>query len=439
MNFEDTVPIAIGGDPGIGDLGGGDGGGEPEIIPDAPEDGGEPAPEPDQPADGAEPTPESDPSKQAKPSADPVKDAINKLKATDPKGAEALRREHFQNTDYRKAFETPQAAREAKDLLESVGGADGLAAKEAELNDYAGVLTKLADGNPEVLDTVIADSKEGFTRLVPEANDRLKQVNPQAYMKERARLGSELLQEHNFPGAVKKLIAAIQRKDAMGWESALELSGQMDEWIAQVTAFGKREEQKPENDPERVKLNKEKQEFQAEKQKEYTSKIAKAAEDVTNPMMSKALAPYLKGKNLTFEQKGGIVREAWDDVIKSLTANKSFMSKRAGLLKKGVSTEEYGRFWASNVSTLVPNAIKAAWQRRVFAGAPARTNGTGTAAAASNGVEPYPPNDEDMDEQWKNRNYKRFMGNGQVGEYMTKSANGKPGVIRRFKWADRPQ
>lgn len=77
---------------------------------------------------------------------DAVKKAFANLKSSNPEAAKTLRATWFQNQDYKAAFSTPAEAIALKDKFDMLGGDEGVAAIEAELQEWQAVEQQVEQG-----------------------------------------------------------------------------------------------------------------------------------------------------------------------------------------------------------------------------------------------------------------------------------------------------
>jgi hypothetical protein len=87
---------------------------------------------------------------------------------------------YFREQAYKATFATPQEAASAKQLIESVGGVEGIAKFQERDQIYQAQDAMFEEGNPEVLDDFFEDFPDGAVALAPAYLDRLAKVNPEA-------------------------------------------------------------------------------------------------------------------------------------------------------------------------------------------------------------------------------------------------------------------
>lgn len=163
---------------------------EPLEAPAAPESPAL-APEPDDtaPAESADAAPAEDAAPQAAPprAADaPSSEVAKYLRSlrADESGAKysrAIEAAYFRDREFVKAFPTVEEARNARMLLDGVGGLDGI----EELQRAGELLSELdemaANGDPDLINRLAGDNPEGFAGLTEAGLEKLRQTNREAY------------------------------------------------------------------------------------------------------------------------------------------------------------------------------------------------------------------------------------------------------------------
>lgn len=87
---------------------------------------------------------------------------------------------YFREQAFKATFATPQDAANAKQLIESVGGVEGIAKFQERDQVYQAQDAMLEEGNPEVIDDFFEDFPEGAAALAPHYLEKLAKANPEA-------------------------------------------------------------------------------------------------------------------------------------------------------------------------------------------------------------------------------------------------------------------
>lgn len=364
--------------------------------------------------------PEQQETQQTKTSADPTKDALNKMRESDPKGASVLRREHFENLDYRKVG-TPAEVRALKESFELVGGEEGIQKLQSDAEEFANTLTRVANGDPTVLDDIIADSRDGFLKLASESLNRAREVDSQKYETMLVPHIASLFREKGVSPLATRALKYIQEGKQ---QEAYDLTKELVDWMAGIENSAQQSQVRREDDPRDKELRAREEKIRTDEQNAYHRKVGESANSQMRTTISKSLAPYFKSKpNLTKEQKADLESGVYIDISDALKSNQRYQNQLQAHLKKVSSPEEIARFVNSYVDSMAANAVKAVWARRGFGS----VNGAKPAAKAGTAVVVMnkPPNSEDVD--WsKDRDRMRHMS----GEATLKS-----GKIVKWDWS----
>ena len=365
-------------------------------------------PETPQITEGQEPQQEQVFDQKGVPSLKAVKEALGQI--GNKQVADYFRKEHFSLEGYRKAFADPQSAIVAKETLETLGGDEGITALRQENQDFARELQMFAEGNPELLDDLIADDKDGFLKLAPAAFDKLRSVNPELYNGEIIRGFDSILKSSGFPdgmntmaSGVMELVSHIQEgRQQAAYDTARNLAS----WMQRFQKLGTAERPQFNAPDERAKrLDERESELKRTEENNYRQDLNAQVNDTLKPMLQRALAPLMKGRTLTTEQKQRLESAIYTDIAKDLQADKKFQEKRRMLGERRDSKGVINLF-RGRLEELVPKIVKSVWSGSGF------SSGAVRQAAPSNGNNVVSmggkPRAEDID--WsKDRNRNRFM------------------------------
>lgn len=435
-----------GGDTGGGDDGGAGGGGddggtgddgdtgivegdEGEVDPDAEGVDSDTESGDEEDADGDGEAGEGSKDKGAKPT---VESALNKFRKVDPKSAEVLRKEHFQNVQYRSAGSI-QEVQGMKDFMTLHGGEEEIGNKIEQGDRFAVELDMVANGNKDIVTEIGRDSPEGLMKLGPHVLDEINRIDPKYFGKMMAAPMSRIMRETGVTPllqSISRMIAAGQQKESL--DSTKELLN----WVSQLEALAEASKEAPITDRER-KLQEQERGLGAEKTKIYQSSVGKAAIAKTNSSIAKQLSPLIaaaktKGIVLTLEQRQDVASGIYTEIANSLKANTTYQRQMAAFYKRQADPDEIAEYVENQVNSLAEKATKAVWERKGWA---ARFGKKGTQTTTVNGrPQPAgfvsaPPRPENID--WsKDPSRARFMGDGKVGEATLKGTS----KVVRFRW-----
>jgi len=304
--------------------------------------------------------------------------SLDKLRKTDPKLASALRKEHFQNRDYRRAG-TPAEVMEMRDTMESVGGPEGLADISNKADTFAAELTQIADGDTAIIDTLSKDYPQSLAKLIPYGMDKLRQINPAGYERAVSGTASALLRDKGVTSSLVRLGDIIRAGGEHAQKDSFELVQKIIDWAAKTEEYGKSRpaEEGPSDAEKRLQLKE--QELGRAQQNIRNREIASGVTTTLNGIISRSLAPYLKGRNLTLEQKQELSSSIYTRIGKSLQADARYQARLKGLIAKG-NVQDVQRFVGAKVSEISEKLTLAAWKASGHSGSKAVA-----AAAGANG------------------------------------------------------
>ena len=367
--------------------------------------------------------------KGAKPT---VESALNKLRKVDAKSAEVLRREHFQNVQYRSAG-TPQEVQTMKDFMTLHGGEEEISSKIEQGDRFATELDMVARGDRQIVKDIAGDSPEGLMKLAPSVLEECQRIDPKRFGVMMAAPMARIFRESGVTPLmqhVSRLISNGDQKQAFaGMKDILD-------WVAGVEQLAEQNQEQPLTDRERDIQERERG-VQSEKTKIYQGEVGKASITRTNSAIARHLTPLIndakkKGVSLTLEQKQDLATGVYDEIAKSLKANSAYQRQMKAFYSRQASPDEIAEYVEGHVKRLAEQATKAVWARKGWAGRFGRkatpgANGAGGNRSGAVMVSAAPP-PETID--WtKDPARSRFMGDGRVGE-----ATLKNGKVVKFRW-----
>ena len=112
-----------------------------------------------------------------------VRGAVKAAAEALPEQAATIKRlgdAYFRSEAYAKVFPKVEEAAAAKQLIDGVGGLDGITQIQQRMQSYDAQEAGLEAGDPSVLDSFFNDFPEGAATLAPHYLDRLERSNPEA-------------------------------------------------------------------------------------------------------------------------------------------------------------------------------------------------------------------------------------------------------------------
>jgi hypothetical protein len=308
-----------------------------------------------------------------------LESSLKKLRETDPAVAGALRKEHFQNREYRSIFETPQQARDAAGMIEDLGGPEGIASVKEEVAAYAAELTAMSDGDPQAVEMLARDYPDGLVKLAPVALDKMQAINPAEYERTISRHMARAMFEKGFTHSVDRIEELLADGKV---DQAKQLAGAMRDWIKSAEQYGK---SAPADDKTKVSaLEKREQAAAAKEQELKNNEQARAVTKTMDGIILRHLNPLIKNRNLSLEQKQFLVSNIYTAFAGAFKDQKDYQTKLNQLRIAGdpVAT---ARYVGSKTSQVAEKLIKQVWARSGFGSAQVKKAGTNNGAARNSG------------------------------------------------------
>lgn len=302
---------------------------------------------------------------------DQVKKALAKLRETDPKAAEIARKAYYKAEDYARVFPNVSAARDARDLIEAVGGEEGISNLRNEAQEYASELKAMGQGDPRVVDDLARDFPDALAPLVSHGISKLQQSNPDMYLRSVAapaaseilRLTAESLGGYSMVDALRRteeLIVDGKQADTLKFIQAMR------KWASDVEALGK-QRTAPNGTDSREKSIQDKEQALAQKEKAlFIGNAASRVKALGSEAITRQLAPLLKGKALTKQQREDLAINIHTHLFDQFKTNQAYQERMRDMIADGDvnGIERYVRGMLT--PERVSKSVKAVWGLRGF-------------------------------------------------------------------------
>jgi hypothetical protein len=298
-----------------------------------------------------------------------IRDAVKAFESTNPEHAKALKSlldNEGRIRAYQETYPDVETARSVKAAIEAVGGLEGIT-ELSRLRDAVEETDSMIEaGDPEVIERIFSDAKEGGVKLLPHYMNRVEKENPQAFGESIRPHLVRSLEAANFLGAVNSLSRLIADKP-----EAKEIVDSMVAWFN-----GEKQKAEKSNldalQPERNKLKDEWGKVTTEKQRIFEEDVNRDVKPVLNQTFSQHMRSYLQNDTRPDAAKQDIAR-AWlrelgeamkndqkqiAQMMKSKNPNKqavvNFAKTRIAAVAKGVTDKIVAQY------KLTPNGKPAA-------------------------------------------------------------------------------
>lgn len=289
---------------------------------------------------------------------------------------------------YEEVFPTVKEAREVRTLLESVGGREAVTAAIESHATMQRVDQQIDAGDPAVVEEMFKQSPEGMAKLVGPILDQLSKANPAAYKAALVPHAVAMLEGDGLTGALNAMVDAFNKDDKPGMQDML---GRLIQYYK-----GLMQGAKPKGiDPDRAAFEKEKTDFQTQKQQEAIKSTFNANLEYSAGKIDAGIAADIKRLNLSEKQVEKLRQNVWKeletrrnkDSVFTSTLNSKFDAKTS----KADAVTWLNGFTDRNVADAINEVVTSYYGDRKAA--PARVDPTAPkkgapAAGAAKGAAP---------------------------------------------------
>lgn len=315
--------------------------------------------------------------------ADVAKTKIEALKAIDPALPGTLRAAAYELNGFQREF--PGGLKEATALKNGISEFGGLEGVKQTAQDYAevGAVTRsFFDGKPEFWDSLIGESPEAFSRMMPSGLERWKQHDPASYDHAQSKVLTQTLdgiKAQDTIAAVWESLDAEKQKPARETLAAI--------WQA-LDGIRKKGEQAPERktDPNEERLRTREQELETREQSILMKPVSAAGRAQLGEIVEREMGQAYKWAEADPDVQAALRDKVESELVKILKADKGYQAERDRLKERGDYeglTRHIKNVQARLIPTIIPRVAK------LFAvkpkGTPASTIRTAAATNGANG------------------------------------------------------
>ena len=306
-----------------------------------------------------------------------IRDAVRALSQTSPEYSKALKQMadayYREGTAWKTAFDTPQKASEAKSIIESAGGIEGIAQSQERLRGYDAQDEGIKTGNPEVIESLFKDFPEGAAGLAPHYLAKLEATNPQALQAAVGPYAVQMLEQAGIMGHVEAMLKETDPARVKGMAETLSgwLKGQKQN--ADLVRQGGR--QAP--DPRADKIKARETELNQKEEKIFRDGVTAEVNSTVKQPLTDLVEQYAKQYKLNDTQKAHYRKTLEQSVIEEMNNDQAYL-KQAELrnANKGRTTQTVAQFISSEFSRRAKD--KAFEVAKAIYGVPRGTSTTGT-------------------------------------------------------------
>jgi hypothetical protein len=276
---------------------------------------------------------------------DAIRKALKAMRDSSPENAPIARKLNDivgREGAYRAVFPKVADAKQAKFLLESIGGGEGLTNLQNTIKSVNETDQLLYTGDGKVVKNLYEDMKaaghpEALGKLASPFLDHLKEVDEKAYFSALRPHFFQGIVDSGLPDVLDGLEAALSNqvdgKPSPNLEAVKGLVSEMRKWFSGLDKSIKTTKD-PELDQRRQAFEKEQSEFRSQQTKAFQGDVNAEWNRVNNQVLGAALKPYLAlpfAKNWTDATKKSVAREITSTLTQELSADKAYQAQMDAL------------------------------------------------------------------------------------------------------------
>jgi hypothetical protein len=258
---------------------------------------------------------------------------IRDMKEANPEGYKAAKADFFSHREYKSIYPTVQAAREANDLIQSLGGAQGAQKLQEEATFFKDASNQFLKGDPAFVKDLWEEDPIAAALHVQPMLEEFKARDFEGYKSSIARIWANDFKRLNFAPALSDLAAAIKGKN---FDAAAEIANSIQTWHDSIMDVASRAE-----DP-RVKtlLAERTKQHETRQQSEREEFLKGYRTEATNAVVSegeKVFDSFFRNRKIDKEDREDLLRESLSIANRAVIADKSFTEQRDKHLQRGDS------------------------------------------------------------------------------------------------------
>lgn len=225
---------------------------------------------------------------------------------------------YFRADAYAKVFPKVEEAQAAKQLIEGVGGLDGITQIQQRQQQYDAQDNALKAGDPAALDAPFKEFPEGMAALAPHYLERLEKSNPEAYATTIAPHALGMLERAGVLGHVQQMAAETDpaRK--------AQMANQLAEWVKSQGENVKQLRAAQPKNPMEGKLKEQQTALEQQQEQFFSKQVDTAVNSASAPELAKVVDQYAKTYKLNDVQKSRFGDSLAQRVVNEMLADDTF-------------------------------------------------------------------------------------------------------------------
>lgn len=256
------------------------------------------------------------------------------LKATNPALAKKLKAVFFAEREFRSHFPNgPQEAVKLKEFVDTVGGEEGYQGLQDTLKGWEELDGLYSNGDKGFVDRISKSDPEAFGQMMPHAFEKWAELDKAGYDHLLSRVIINTLNSSPI-AEIYRLLGSDEKTKA--------LAEKLGQWYGGIDELAQKVPQK-QVDPERQKFERERQEWETQKQNEFRDSVGKEMQSFYVQNIESAISAEFKTRNRSFSQLKSsnedaywmMVNDTYNRIRQSLSSDKAFIGKFESLLQRG--------------------------------------------------------------------------------------------------------
>jgi hypothetical protein len=324
-----------------------------EVVEEAEEQGDETEGESEEESEGDEPVEGQQQAQDGRKMPDGLKKAIASLKTTSPETAKQIKGLYYSDQEYRAAFAKPEDAVAAKNLIEEIGGQEGIQEIAAEREEWQKIDADFSEGKPEFVKSLAEGNPEAFLKTAPHVINEFATRAPEQYAYYANRLTLNTMSNAGL--SLQNLHGAYERYKESNPEAAgviAEVYNAMHDMNSKAAQF----EQKR-TDPREEQLKQREQEFENKRRADFETSVAGQAEKYLGEKMQPEIDRIVGNRKVdpeAMKEFQGMVQRKVGELLAAIPGIEDKLEAyyRTGDAQKSVA------YVQSQYTRLIPQAAK---------------------------------------------------------------------------------
>jgi len=278
---------------------------------------------------------------------------IRDMKESNPDGYKAAKADFFSHREYKSIYPTVQAAREANELIQSLGGPEGAQKLQEDATFFKDAASQFLKGDPAFVKDLWEEDPIAAALHVSPMLDECKAKDFEGYKSTIARIWANDFKRLNFAPALQDLAAAIKGKN---FDVAAEIASSIQQWHDSIMDVANKGE-----DP-RVKtlLAERTKQHETREQTEREDFLKGYRTDAVNGMVTdtgKVFDSFFRDRKLDPEDRTSLIQDAIKLADKIVGADKQYLEQVNAHLRRGDSAAAV-RLTKSRYAQEMTSAVK---------------------------------------------------------------------------------